>query len=154
MQYAEGPWTGEGSLRRSGRYHLADTGRVLYLATDVSTLDAENRLIEIDEKGHDRSIPFGPRALFSAHILIENVLDLTSKDVQGILGTDQTELVAPWVPFNIRGESAPTQILGLAALNSERIHALLVPSARRTGGMNVVVFVDKLSGADSLEPVD
>lgn len=153
LRYAEGAWTGEGSLGRSGRYNLAKTGRVLYLTTDVNALNAENGLIEVDEHGQERSIPFGPRSFLSAHVSIENVLDLTSTAVQKLLGTDRAELVRPWAPFNERSESAPTQVLGLGALNSGRIHALLAPSARRVEVTNVVVFVDRLSGADRLEPV-
>ena len=65
--------------------------------------------------------------------------------------TNLQELTGNWRPLNAQGEIAPTQELGYAAYNIQKIEGLKVPSARSDSAYNLVIFPDRLSPASFLK---
>jgi hypothetical protein len=66
------------------------------------------------------------------------------------------DLIIAWdiVPLNAAGQVAPTQALGRAVHDAERIEAMKVPSARDRHAFNLVVFPDCLAAGSRLRVYD
>jgi hypothetical protein len=93
---------------------------------------------------------YEPFVVLSVDGIVADVLELTDSLVQGALGTNDSELRGPWLRAQARfgagmGPMPPTQRLGLASWNSGLVTGLRYPSARADGGVNLVVFTDRLN---------
>jgi len=91
-----------------------------------------------------------PWAVFAVEGVVTRVLDLTAARNQERLGTSLSELTGEWrytQARHFRGEGPlpPTQLLGKAAYETERITGLLYRSARDTfDGLGLMIFPDRL----------
>jgi hypothetical protein len=72
--------------------------------------------------------------------IILSVLDLTDSATLAALNTSPQEMTGAWVT----SPHPPTQILGQAAYDSGRITGMKYASAKHPGGMNLVVFSDRI----------
>ena len=89
-----------------------------------------------------------PKIILSIEYALELVLDLTELHNQEALQTNIQELTGVWLPDRLAGNIPPTQLLGLAAHNTQDIQALKVPSqfssAVSPTSDNFVIFLDRL----------
>jgi len=85
--------------------------------------------------------PQAKRTLFTIHVSLRKVIDLTAGDLLALLGITDDVLAAI--------DHAPCRTVG-AAVNWLGYNGLLVPSARRLGGTNLVIYQQDLS-TDSFE---
>jgi hypothetical protein len=84
-------------------------------------------------------------------MLNHNVLDLTDAATQAALGTTDQEMTGSWVSTT----HPPTQLLARLAYDSGRIVGIKYRSAKRPGGLNLVVFPDRIASSGSfLETYD
>jgi RES domain-containing protein len=150
-EYSLDPVSGLGANYRAGRYHVVGSGRVLYLASSMRTLERERGLAVARREEGNVTFGFGPTTIVAVRVrLHKSLLDLCDPLVQRLLGTTHQELVSGLIPSSIAGIRAPTQRLGMEAIASGRIHALRAPSARLAAGRNLVVFLDRLGAEESL----
>jgi len=68
-------------------------------------------------------------------------LDLTDAGTLAALGTTEQEMTGTWV----KAAHPPTQVLAQAAYDSGRIAGIKYGSAKHAGGVNLVVFPDRIS---------
>lgn len=81
-----------------------------------------------------------PLVFVAVTVKLQAVLDLTSADVQRILRVSIRRMTATdWLKAQQHGEEALTQAVGRIAWE-EKLEGLLVPSARRKGALNIVLF--------------
>ncbi len=110
---------------RGGRYNPAGGFATTYLAESVETAVSE----------------------------LERVLDLLDPRVRARVGTDEAELVAPYLLDAPKGETA-TQRLGRIAYESARFEGLRGPSVQRAGGQTIAVFPACVAPPSKLEVFD
>lgn len=93
-----------------------------------------------------------PWVMVTVNGVLHNVLDLTDENVRAALGTTAQEITGPWATL----PHPPTQRLGQFAYHSKRVTAIKYPSAKHPGGLNLVVFPDRISAlaGDVLEVFD
>ena len=107
------------------------------LAAIYTSCERETALAEA---GYSISMqPLRPRAkrtLFTIHVSLKNVIDLTTADLLPRLGITDDVLSSI--------DHSPCRTVG-AAVNWLGHDGLLVPSARRSGGTNLVVFQQELA---------
>ncbi len=105
------------------------------------------------------SVPHGPvpirtspLVIISADGVVSRVLDLTDAATLALLGTNEQEITGTWVKV----VQPPTQVLARVAFDSGAIAGIRYPSVKHPGGVNLVVFPDRLAGAasDYLEAYD
>jgi RES domain-containing protein len=75
--------------------------------------------------------------------VLNNLLDLTEPAILAALGTTEQEMTGTWVT----AANPPTQVLAQAAYDSGRIGGIKYASAKHPGGLNLVVFPDKISAS-------
>jgi RES domain-containing protein len=80
--------------------------------------------------------PRAKRTLFTIHVSLKNVIDLTAADLLPRLGVTDDVLCSI--------DHSPCRTVG-AAVNWLGHDGLLVPSARRSGGTNLVIFQQDLA---------
>jgi RES domain-containing protein len=85
-------------------------------------------------------LPPAPLAAALGAITLTNLLDLTDPAILSALGTTEQEMTGTWV----EAANPPTQVLAQAAFDSGRIAGIKYASAKRPGGLNLVVFTDKI----------
>lgn len=83
--------------------------------------------------------PRAKRTLYTIRVSLKNVLDLTAADLLRELGITDAVLVSP--------DHAPCRTIAGAA-NWLGHDGLLVPSARRRGGINLVIYQQDPSASD------
>lgn len=76
------------------------------------------------------------------------MLDLLDPVVSALLYLTGEDLFQEWLPLNLDGQLARTQVLARAVLDCARYDALLYPSARYPGGRNYAVFPDRVAPED------
>ena len=93
-----------------------------------------------------------PWALVSVDGIVTNVLDLTDAATLKTLGTNEQEMTGVWA----KTANPPTQELAQAAYHSGKISGLKYGSAKHPGGLNLVVFPERLAppSIDYLEVFD
>ena len=111
----------------------------LYLANDPVTAFLEVSALVLLPGG---PVPTrtAPWVVISVEGIILSVLDLTDPATVTTLNTSQQEITGPWVT----SPRPPTQILGQAAFDSGRVTGIKYASAKHPGGINLVVFSDRL----------
>ena len=82
-----------------------------------------------------------PWVVVSVDGVVSNILDLTDASTLLALGTTEQEMAGAWV----RAARPPTQALAQAAYGSGRIAGIKYGSAKRPGGLNLVVFPGRIS---------
>ena len=104
-------------------------------------------------------LPGGPMPVRSAPWVVVSVdgilnclLDLTDPLTLARLGTTSEEVTGAWAII----QHPPTQLLGQVAYDSGRITGIKYASAKHPGGINIVVFPDRISivPGDYLEVYD
>lgn len=81
-----------------------------------------------------------PRVLVAVSANLRRVLDLADGAVQTTIGVSRRRLVSePWRQIRATGEEALTQAIGRIG-HDRGLEGLLVPSAARPGGKNLIVF--------------
>jgi len=92
-----------------------------------------------------------PRVFAGLTIRLKDVLDLTDGRVRRSLGFTLNELVTEdWAAIQRSGQEAWTQAIGRGAAIAG-FDGLLVPSARRPQGRNVVIFPRNLRSGSKVE---
>ena len=123
----------------------------LYLASDpVTALTEVSALVALP--GGPAPLRAAPLVIISVDGVVSRVLDLTNAATLALLGTNEQEITGTWVKV----ARPPTQTLAQAAYDSGGIAGILYPSAKHPGGMNLVVFSDRLvtTPTDYLEAYD
>jgi len=81
-----------------------------------------------------------PWVVVSVDGILNNLLDLTDAATLAALGTTAQEMTGTWAATPL----PPTQLLGQLAYDSGRIAGIRYASAKRPGGLNLVVFSDRI----------
>jgi RES domain-containing protein len=139
--------TGAGAKNMGGRWNPRGSFHTVYASLDVETAIAEavayNRRYRIPD--HMAL----PRVLAALEVRLTRVLDLTQGPVRSVLKVSADRLLRePWRKLQRRGKEALTQAVGRLAWHAWW-HALLVPSAARQGGANLIVFPANLEPPES-----
>ena len=114
----------------------------IYLAHDPITAFVEvSALILLP--GGPVPVRSAPWMVISVDGILDGLLDLTDPATLAALGTTAQEMTGTWVAAT----DPPTQLLGQLAYDSGRIAGIKYPSAKHPGGINVVVFPDRLTVA-------
>ncbi len=111
----------------------------IYLAHDPITAFIEvSALILLP--GGPVPVRSAPWVVITVDGIINNLLDLTDAATLAALGTTAQEMTGTWAatPY------PPTQLLARLAYDSGRIAGIKYASAKHPGGINVVVFPDRI----------
>ena len=84
-----------------------------------------------------------PWMVISVDGILDGLLDLTDPATLAALGTTAQEMTGSWVA----APHPPTQLLGQLAYDSGHIGGIKYASAKHPGGINLVVFPDRISSA-------
>ncbi|GBF04651.1 RES domain-containing protein [Deinococcus aerius] len=155
-KYSPDPLNTAGSVVTGGRYNapqgFPEAHEMLYLAENTAVAHAEARVITVVtgppgvviQPGTDQR----PRLDITVKLRLGAVLDLTDLGVQTHLDVQPGDLFQEWLPLNLDGHLALTQLLARAVLDSARYDAILYPSARYPGGRNYAVFPQRVAPTD------
>ncbi len=141
------PLSAIGALQSGGRYNAPGTFSLLYTANSRITAFKETQALFETEDGQLRDVPRNPELVLTLELALLCVLDLTDPDLCTRLGTSCAELVSTTPSrfiLNAQGKTTPTQDLGAACYQSERISALKVHSAAHADGFCLDIFPDRL----------
>ncbi len=140
--------TGVGSVRNGGRWNVKDLIPANYFSTDPTTAAAEADAKAIAAGWPAHTLVPLTRVVFG--ITLRSVLDLTVAATQAVLNVTPAQLTTcPWSAEQAAGREALTQAVGRAAFETYA-EGLLVPSAQRPGGVNLVVFPPHLRPGSSV----
>lgn len=142
-------WPG-GPALSGARFTPKDSFGTIYLATDPIT--ALQEVVAVFDNPH---APLGtlktpPWAVFAVEGFVENILDLSDSSVVEKLDTSLAELTGDWrfsqqLYLDGMAPMPPTQLLGEAAYESNRILGLRYHSAKNLGlGSSLAIFADRL----------
>lgn len=144
--------TGVGSKTAGARWNPPRSFPTVY-----SSLDPHTALDEVLAHFRHYGIPIAsamPRVTVSIQVLLGRVLDLTDGLTRSTLRVSERRMLRePWRAAQQAGREALTQSLGRLA-HDLGWEALLVRSAARRGGVNLVVFPETLSRRSSLEIIN
>ena len=123
----------------------------IYLADDpITALTEVSALVALP--GGPVPVRVAPLVIITADGVVSRVLDLTDAATLALLGTNEQEISGTWVKV----ARPPTQVLAQGAYDFGGIAGIRYPSAKHAGGVNLVVFPDRLAGSpsDYLEAYD
>jgi RES domain-containing protein len=112
----------------------------IYLSYDAITAFIEVSALLL-LPGGPAPIRSAPWVIVSVDGVVNGVLDVTDAATLAALGTTEREIAAAWV----KAAHPPTQMLARAAFGSGRIAGIKYDSAKRPGGLNLVVFPSRIS---------
>ena len=112
----------------------------IYLAHDPITAFIEVSALVL-LPGGPVPVRTAPWVVVSVDGILNNLLDLTDAATLTALGTTAQEMTGTWAAT----PHPPTQLLGRLAFDSGRIAGIKYASAKRPGGLNLVVFPDRIS---------
>jgi RES domain-containing protein len=139
--------TGVGSKTAGARWNPPSSFRTVYTSLEVETALAESLA-----HFRDYELPLSralPRVLVALEAKVRRILDLTDGGVRRALAVSEHRLrTEPWREQNRRGREAVTQSLGRLAYRAD-LEGLLVPSAARPDGRNLILFPANLGGPGS-----
>jgi RES domain-containing protein len=139
--------TGAGSKSAGARWNPPNSFRTVYASLEVETALAES-LAHFRHFG----LPVAralPRVLVALEARVRRVLDLSDGAVRRTLGVSDRRLRGePWREENRRRREAMTQAIGRLAYRAD-LEGLLVPSAARPGGRNLILFPANMDGPGS-----
>lgn len=123
----------------------------IYLAWEPVTALLEVQALVV-VPGGTAPLRTAPWALVTVDGVVSNVLDLTDASILKALGTNRQEVSGAWVCDS----DPPTQGLAQAAYDSGKIAGVKYGSVKHPGGLNLVVFPDRLAppSTDYLEVFD
>jgi RES domain-containing protein len=130
--------TGEGSRIHGGRWNAPHSFATVYLSHSLKGAWEEFN-------GQRRKYGFAPESMlprvFSAvNVELSQLLELTDGAVRQRLRVSLNRMITEdWETENRGGRESLTQAIGRAACEV-KLEGLLVPSAQRAGGSNIVVF--------------
>jgi RES domain-containing protein len=136
---------------RGGRYNPAGGFLTTYLAESAETALSEG--VRPFLTSGVASALARPLVMLSVEGHLERVLDLLDPSVRARVGTDEAELVAPYLLDALKSETA-TQRLGRMAYKSARFEGLRGPSVQRAGGHTIAVFSERVASPSKLEVLD
>jgi RES domain-containing protein len=144
--------TGMGSRSAGARWNPPRSFPAVY-----ASLDPHTALDEVLAHFRHYGIPVEsamPRITVSVRVWVTRVLDLTDGATRSALRVSaQRMLSEPWREEQAAGREALTQALGRLA-HELGLEGILVPSAARRGGMNLILFPGNLAGGSTLEIVN
>lgn len=142
-------FSGEGAAVRGGRWNPRGIDAV-YASLSVTTAVRE-AYQELLRFGFSASTA-RPRTFCGAQVTLQNVLDLSEKNIRRAIGFTVSELVdEDWLAIQQEGDESWTQAIGRGAFEA-RFEGLLVPSARdRPRGINLVVFPTNLRPGSKID---
>lgn len=153
VKYMGSPLSVEGALRRGGRYNPKGVFGALYLADTPATALAEVQMLKLTEQ-RLIGVKGPPKVLVSIDCVLQSVVDITQPQVQQALQTNSSELKSEWLLQQQQGRMAATQRLGSVVQELGSIEGLWAPSAQLEGGVNLVVFPDRLKHGSNLRLYD
>ena len=136
---------------RGGRYNPAGGFLTTYLAESSETALSEG--VRPFLGSGVASAVARPLVMLSVEGHLERVLDLLDPRVRARVGTDEAELMAPYLLDALKGETA-TQRLGRIAYESACFEGLRGPSVQRAGGHTIAVFPERVVSPSKLEVFD
>ncbi len=143
-RYANGKeiLTGLGSKLAGARWNSPKSFPTVY-----TSLDPHTALDEVLAHFRYYGLPIEsamPRVMVSVRVRLERILDVTDGPIRSSLRLSEKRLVSePWRIKQDSGEEALTQALGRVAKESG-LEGMLVPSAARRGGVNLIILPDNL----------
>jgi RES domain-containing protein len=131
-------FTGVGSVSNGARWSLKGLMPTLYASTDLMTLS---------EEAYYKSLRYGwtpaqfqPQLVVHMRWELQRVVDLTDANTLKALKLTKSVIVGcNWVAEQAAGREPVTQAVARAAFEN-LAEGLVVPSARRTGGVNLVYY--------------
>lgn len=139
--------TGAGSKATGARWNPPDSFRAVYASVEVETA-----LDEVLAHFRHYGLPIAkamPRVIVSLEATLQRVLDFSDGATRRALGVSEQRLLSePWREVQKKGKEALTQAVGRLAYGAG-VEALLVPSAARKGGHNLVIFPANLDAPGS-----
>ena len=130
--------TGTGSKMAGARWNPPGAFRTVYGSLDVETAVAE-ALAHFRHFGLPVSKAM-PRVIVALEGKLQRVLDLTDAPTRRVLGVSTRRLLdEPWREEQKKKREALTQVIGRLAFEAN-LEALLVASAARRGGVNLILF--------------
>jgi len=112
----------------------------IYLAHDPITAFIEVSALVL-LPGGPVPVRTAPWVVVSVDGILNGVLDLTDSTTLTALGSTAQEMTGNWATT----PHPPTQLLGQLAYDSGRISGIQYASAKRPGGLNLVVYPDRIS---------
>lgn len=144
--------TGMGSKTTGARWNPPRSFPTVY-----SSLDPHTALDEVLAHFHYYGIPIAsamPRVMVSIQVRLRRVLNVTAGPTRSTLRVSKRRMLTePWRDEQQAGREALTQALGRLG-HDLGWEGFLVPSAARRGGVNLIVFPEKLTQARSLEIIN
>jgi RES domain-containing protein len=141
-------FTGKGALHAHGRWLMQGVGLATYTALEPETALAES-LASARYYGFPLSSAT-PLVLVSAQVRLSKVVDLRDGGTRRCLRVSaKTLLECDWRAENKDDQEAITQAIGRAA-GTCGFEGMLVPSAARSGGANLIVFPGQLLAGSSI----
>lgn len=141
-------YSGAGAAKAGGRWNPVGL-EAIYASLDVMTATAEayQKLIYFN-------VPMTtimPRVSAGAAVSLAKVLDLTNTRILKKIDFTTKEMVEEdWRSLQSSGEESWTQAIGRGAWLA-KFEGLIVPSARKEDGKNIVVFPQRLSKTSKIE---
>jgi RES domain-containing protein len=111
----------------------------IYLAHDPITAFIEVSALVL-LTGGPVPVRSAPWVVVTVEGILNSLLDLTDHAILAALGTTEQEMTGTWV----KSSRPPTQWLGQLAYDSGRIAGIKYASAKHPGGLNLVVFPDRI----------
>jgi len=132
-----------GSYYTGGRFNLQKTFQVLYTSCDPHTA-LEEVCHSFSRSGFDVAKSL-PRTVIGIEARLQRILDLTDSQVRSRLRITRSLLIkTDWEHYqNNLQEESPTQAIGRFA-HEAGFEAMRVPSAARSSGVNLNIFLDNL----------
>jgi filamentous hemagglutinin len=144
--------TGVGSRSAGARWNPPRSFSAVY-----ASLDPHTALDEVLAHFRHYGIPVEsamPRVTVSVRVQLGRVLDLTDGPTRSVLRVSARRMLdEPWREEQAAGREALTQAIGRLA-RELGWEGLLVPSAARRGGANLILFPDNLDRGSTLEIVN
>ena len=150
-RYANGDdlMSGGGSMKAGARWNAPSSFPAVYCS-----LDPHTALDEVLSHYRFFGIPIEtamPRVIVSIRIQLHRILDLTRGKTRSALHVSEERMLgATWRAEQKAGREALTQSLG-RILHDLGWEGVLVPSAARKGGVNLVIFRDNQDPTSTLE---
>jgi RES domain-containing protein len=145
-------FTGVGSVFAGGRWTVKGLMPTVYASTDPATLSEE-----LNYKGLRYGwspADFKTQLRIGMHWELQKVLDFTSAATLKALKTSHSEMVkCDWDTEQKAGREPLTQALARAAFEN-LAEGLIVPSARRPGGVNIVYYPSHRQNGTVIQALD
>lgn len=142
--------SGEGARRAGGRFNPPGSFAAVYLTEDPR-VGLEEIAYPVSAGGRFRLGGAYRATVVPVRFALKRVLNLCDYRVRIALGTDLEEIALPTEDFEIRGEKAPTQILGEAAYRAGW-SAIQYSSRHEVRVCNLVAFPERLGPGEYLKP--